>query len=192
MILKVVLNLYVFVEMVLKQQIISFDTSLALMFKDNPLALFILLLVKPKSRFPLLSVTSVMGIVLSKKRFNASCFCARTMPKQKIMKSKLWIGTRKLEESELSSIFLLVYNLKMIGLKNILTQKTKSKQRKHRRGRHKKNKTMKPDYLIRINFGAEKICRMPQNGKNRQIKFIQNLFFFMQRQIKSMAKKIFF
>ena len=65
MILKIVLNLYVTVEMVLKQLIISFDTSLALMFKDNPLALFILLLVKPKCRFPLLSVTSVMGIVLS-------------------------------------------------------------------------------------------------------------------------------
>ena len=155
MILKIVLNLYVTVEMVLKQLIISFDTSLALMFKDNTLALFILLLVKPKCRFPLLSVTSVMVIVLSKKRFNASCFYARTkMPKQKIMKSKLWIGTRKLQESELSSIFLLVYNLKMIGLKNILTQKTKYKQRKHRRGRHKKNKTMKLDYLIRINFGA--------------------------------------
>ena len=36
MILKIVLNLYVTVEMVLKQLISSFDTSLALMFKDKP------------------------------------------------------------------------------------------------------------------------------------------------------------
>ena len=80
----------------------------------------------------------------------------------------------------------------MIGLKNILTQNTKNKQRKHRRGRHKKNKTMKLDYLIRINFGAEKIWRMPQNGKNRQIKSVQDLIFFLLHQIKFMAKNFFF
>ena len=31
-----------------------------------------------KTKFPKQSVTSVMGIVLSAERFNASCFCART------------------------------------------------------------------------------------------------------------------
>ena len=94
MILKIVLNLCVTVKMVLKQLISSLDTSLALMFQGKPsstkslvsttrfwqkikTALFILLLVKPKCRFSWLSVTLVMGIVLSKKRFNASCFYAR-------------------------------------------------------------------------------------------------------------------
>ena len=63
-------------------------------------ALFTLLLAKPNWRFPKQGVTSVMGIVLSAERFNTSCLCARSnkIRKKNITKSKLWIGTQKLQE----------------------------------------------------------------------------------------------
>ena len=116
MVLTIVLNLYVTVEMVLKQLISSFDTSLALVFKGKPsstkspvsttrfsqkikTALFILLLVKAKCRFPWLSLISVMRYHIETsprpinqsietsprsingllpERVNESCFYART------------------------------------------------------------------------------------------------------------------
>ena len=36
------------------------------------------------------------------------------------------------------------------------------------------------------------LTQLSENGKNRQIKSAPNLIFFLLRQIKSMAKKLFF
>ena len=39
---------------------------------------------------------------------------------------------------------------------------------------------------------GENLAQLAQNGKNRQIKSAANLIIFSLRQIKSMAKKLFF
>ena len=112
MILKIVLNLYLTVEKVLKQLISSFDTALAWMLKGKPsstkslvstmrfwqkvkTALFILSLVKPRCRFSWLGVTS-----LPRERFNISCFYARTKKKhsKRLRNQNYELGTRKLQE----------------------------------------------------------------------------------------------